>query len=171
VSETYFASPRISAHVVAPSQNAVAARGTVNVTSYARANGLIANRSIDIVKLQAATGQSIKPIRVVQAKGPVPVDASRGVLQELRIYRPTVAAIGEPRLDLGRAPKLDLEPDLKSVPLTPAPLDTGAVRAPSLGKPVESPSLPSLGNSGIPSLGGGDLGGGVLGGVRGRLGR
>jgi hypothetical protein len=121
--------------------------------------------------LQAATGQSIKPVRVVQAKGPVPVGTSRGALQELRIYRPRVTAFGEPRLDLGKAPKLDLEPDLKGVPLTPAPLDTGALRAPALGKPIEGPSLPPLGNSGIPNLGGGDLGGGVLGGVRGRLGR
>jgi hypothetical protein len=165
--ETYFASPRVSAHVIAPSQNAVAARDTINVTSYTRADGLVANRSIDIVKLQAATGQSIKPVRVVQAKGPVPVGTSRGALQELRIYRPTVTAFGEPRLDLGKAPKLDLEPDLKGVP----PLDTGALRAPALGKPIECPSLPPLGNSGIPNPGGGDPGGGVLGGVRGRSGR
>ena len=171
VFETYFASPRVSTHVMAPSQNAVAARGAVNVTSYARSNGVIANRSIDIVKLQAATGQHIKALRVVQAKGPVPVGTSRAELQELRIYRPAVAAFGEPRLDLGKTPKLDLEPDLKSIPLTPAPLDTGALRAPTLNKPIESPSLPSLGSGGIPSLGGGDLGGGVLGGARGRLGR
>jgi uncharacterized protein DUF6600 len=171
VSEAYFASPRVSAHLVAPAQNALVARGTVNVTNYARRDGLIANRSIDIARLQAATGHPIRPIRVVQANGPVPVGASRGALQELRIYRPAVAALGAPRLDIGKPPKLDLEPDFKSVPLAPAPLDTGALRAPALGRPIDSPSLPSLGNGGIPGVGGVDLGGGALGGVRGRLGR
>ena len=168
VSETYFASPRISAHVVTLSQNAVVARAAVNVTSYTRVDGLIANRSIDIVKLQAATGQPIKPIRVVQAKGPVSAGVARGPLQELRIYRPTVAATGARKLDLG-SPKLDLEPDPKGVLSAPSPLDTGSIRAPSLDRPIDSPSLPSLG--GNPSLGGGGLGGGALGGVRGRLGR
>lgn len=171
VSETYFASPRVSAHVVAPSQNAVAARSTVNVTSYARADGLVTNRSIDVAKLQAATGQSIKPIRVVPAAGPVPVSAVPGALQVLRIYRPAVSAIGEPKLDIGKAPKLDLEPDLKGMPLTPAPLDTGSFRAPPLDKSLNPPSLPSMGNGGLPSLGGGTLGGGPPGGIGGRLGR
>jgi len=88
ISETYFASPRVSAHVIAPSQNAVAARDTINVTSYTRADGLVANRSIDIIKLQAVTGQSIKPVRVVQAKGPVPVGASRGLCKSCAFTGP-----------------------------------------------------------------------------------
>lgn len=61
VSETYFASPRVSAHVVASSRNATVARGTINVTSYSRAGSGIVNRSIDIARLQAATGVAIKP--------------------------------------------------------------------------------------------------------------
>ena len=143
VSETYFAGPRITTHVVAPSQNAVVARGAINVTSYGRAGGLVANRSIDIVKLHSATGQTIKPVRVVQAKGPVPAGMGKGALQELRIYRPAVSGvIGAPRPD---SPKLDLDPDPKGVYLSPGPLDTGSLRAPSLDRPIESPSLPSLG--------------------------
>lgn len=171
VSETYFASPRVSAYVVAPSQNAVIARGAINVTSYTRTDGLVANRSIDIVKLQAATGQLIKPIRVVQANGPVAPGAARGPLQELRIYRPAIAAMRAPKLDMGKSPNLDLGADPKSVPLAPGALDTSSIRAPSFDRSIESPSLPSLGGSGNPSLGGGSLGGGALGGVRGRLGR
>jgi hypothetical protein len=142
----------------------VVARGAINVTSYTRADGLITNRSIDIVKLQAATGQPIMPVRVVQAKGPVAPGAARGPLQELRIYRPAVAAMKAPKLDMGKSPNLDLDADPKGVPLARGALDTGAIRAPSFDRPVESPSLPSLG-------GNPNLGGGALGGVRGRLGR
>jgi hypothetical protein len=171
VSETYFASPRVSAHVMAPSQNAMVARGAVNVTSYTRVGGAISNRSIDIAKLQAATGQPITPIRVVQAKGPVAAGAGRGPLQELRIYRPSVAAMKPPRLDDGKTPGPALDPDSKGVLLSPGPLDGGAVRAPSLDRPAESLSPPSLGGVTNPSLGVGNPGGGVLGGARGRLGR
>ena len=171
VSETYFASPRVSAHVVVASQNAVVARGAVNVTSYTRVGGTISNRSIDVARLQAATGQPIKPIRVVQAMGPVAPGTARGPLQELRIYRPAVAALKAPRLDPAKSPSLELNPNPKDILLSPGPLETGAVRVPSLDRPTESLSPPSLGGVGNPSLGGGPLGGGTLGGVRGRLGR
>jgi hypothetical protein len=171
VSETYFASPRVSAYVVAPSQNAAVARAAVNVTSYTRVGSVIANRSIDVAKLQAAIGQPIRPVRVIQAKGPVAPGAARGPLQALRIYRPAVAAVVRaPRLDAGKSP-LNLDPDPKGVALSPGPLDTGAARVPSLDRPTEGLSPPPLGGIGSPSLGGGSLGGGVLGGVRGRLGR
>jgi hypothetical protein len=146
-------------------------RARVNVTSYTRVGGAISNRSIDIAKLQAATGQPITPIRVVQAKGPVAAGAGRGPLQELRIYRPSVAAMKPPRLDDGKTPGPALDPDSKGVLLSTGPLDGGAVRAPSLDRPAESLSPPSLGGVTNPSLGVGNPGGGVLGGARGRLGR
>ena len=79
------------------------ARGTVNVTNYARANGLVTNRSIDVAKLQAATGQSIKSIRVVPAAGPVPVSAVPGALQAAHLSAGSLA-IGEPKLDIGKLP-------------------------------------------------------------------
>ena len=82
VRESNFASASMSAHVVLPSQNAIAARGTVNVTNYGRAGAGIVNRSVDVRKLQAATGLAIKPVRVVQAKGPVAPGASFGATQE-----------------------------------------------------------------------------------------
>jgi hypothetical protein len=166
VSEAYFASPSVSAYVIAPSQNAVVARGSVNVTSYTRIGGVVSNRSIDVARLQAAIGRIIKPVRVIQANGPVGPSAAQGQLQELRIYRPVVAAVRAPKLDAGKSPALNLDPDPKGILLSPGPLDTGAVRVPS-----ESLSPPPLGGIGNPPLGTGSLGGGVLGGARGRLGR
>ena len=166
VSEAHFASPRVSAHVMAPSQNAVAARGMTNVTSYSRAGGVILNRGIDIAKLQAATGVAIKPVRVVQAQGPVPPGLPGKALQELRIYRPVVSVGLPPRLDGARSAPLKLDPDLPSRD----PVEAG--RLPSPDRPSAGGlSTPPLGEvGGGPSLGGGALGGG-LGGVRGRLGR
>jgi hypothetical protein len=167
VRERDFASASVSAHVVLPASNAVAARSTVNVTSYGRRGSGIVNRSIDVKKLQAATGVAIKPVRVVQAGAPIAPGASFGAAQELRIYRPAVTASGAwgaPALD---APvKLDPEPlDLQPGPLgagTLPPLDTpgvGSAPPPISRPPFEGPSLggPSVGNP--------------LGSVRGRLGR
>jgi hypothetical protein len=165
VSETYFASPRVSAHVIVPSQNAVVAPGAVNVTNYTRVGGVIANRSIDVAKLQAATGRPIMPVRVVQAQGPVAPAVGRGPLQELRIYRPPVAAVKAPRLDAAKSPTLNLDPDPKGLSVSPAPLDTGALRPPSLDRPTESLSPPPLSS---PSLGGTPVGGALGGGILGR---
>jgi hypothetical protein len=91
VSEANFASPRISTQIVVPSQNAIVARGAVNVTSYSRVGSAINNSSIDLIKLQAATGQIIKPVRVVQARDPIMPGSLPRTLHELRIYRPVVA--------------------------------------------------------------------------------
>jgi hypothetical protein len=164
VSETYFTGPSVSAHVVAPSQNAVVGREMVNVTNYTRGGGVVTNRSIDIAKLQAATGQPIKPVRV-QTKGPVAPGGVRGPLQELRIYRPPVAAVKAPRLDAAKSPTLNLDPDPKGLSVSPAPLDTGALRPPSLDRPTESLSPPPLSS---PSLGGTPVGGALGGGILGR---
>jgi hypothetical protein len=162
----------VSAHVVLPSQNAIAARGTVNVTNYGRAGAGIVNRSIDVKKLQAATGLAIKPMRVVQAKGPVAPGASLGATHELRIYRPVVSTVGAFNPPLGTQP-LKLDPD--PPPLSSSTLGSGTLPpldTPSIGSVTPSTSgIPPLSN---PSLGGSSLGssvGSTLGGVRGRLGR
>jgi hypothetical protein len=167
VRESNFASARVSAHVVLPSHNAVAARSTVNVTSYGRGGSGIANRSIDIKKLQAATGVAIKPVRVVQARAPIAPGASFGAAHELRIYRPTVTASGAlsaPALD----PPLKLDPDTSD--LQPGSLGTGPL--PPLDTPGVGSASPSIGRPPFesPSLGGPSLGN-PLGSVRGRLGR
>lgn len=166
VSQTYFAGPRVAVYVVAPSQNAVAARATVNVTSYSRVGAGMLNRSIDIAKLQAATGQTITPIRVVQAHSPVAPGSTAAALQELRIYRPAVTSLSAPNLPSTRPLKLD--PDKPAFDVPRSTLDAGA--APSLDRPsVGDISPPSLGGATNPSLG--NPVGGALGGVRGRLGR
>jgi hypothetical protein len=167
MSETYFASPRVSAHVVASSQNAVVARGTVNVTSYSRVGSGIMNRSIDIAKLQAATGQAIKPVRVVQSNSPVATSAVPRPLRELTIYRPSLAGAKPPRLDMAIPPQLKLEPEQKGLVLPPrGPLETGGIGTPPLDRPTDSLTPPSLGGIGPPNLGSGPLGG-----LRGKLGR
>jgi hypothetical protein len=161
VAEAHFMAPRVSAHAVAPSANAAIARGAVNVTSYGRVGGTIANRSIDVARLQARTGVTIKPLRVVQAKAPVPPVPGSANLRELRVYRPVIAA-GRP-LDLGaKPPPLKLDPDVPAGSgLSPPPFDTGSLPSPSLDRSAPGLSPPPLGGIGSgPSLGGGLLGGG-----------
>ncbi len=164
VAEAHFMAPRVSVHVVAPSGNAAIARGAVNVTSYSRSGAAIANRSIDVAKLQARTGVAIRPVRVVQAQGPVAPGPAAASLRELRIYRPTPAATRG--LDLGaRPPPLKLDPDVPAGSgQSPPPFDTGSL--PSLDRPAPGLSPPPLGGIG----GGPPVGGGLLGGGR-RLGR
>jgi hypothetical protein len=166
VSEAYFASPRISAYVVTPSQNAVAARTTVNVTSYSRVGAGILNRSIDVAKLQAAIGVTIRPVRVVHANGPIATGVASASLQELKIYRPLVASIGRPSLQSARPPlKLD-QPSGTFDPPRSSP-DTGAL--PPLDRPNVGDNAPSLGGVSGPALS--NPIGGSIGGLRGRLGR
>jgi hypothetical protein len=150
----------------AASQSAVVARGTVNVTSYSRVDSGIMNRSIDIAKLQAATGQAIKPVRVVQSNSPVATGAVPRPLQEVRIYRPFLEGAKPPRLDMAIPPQLKLEPEQKGLLLpSRGPLETGGIAAPPLDRPTDSLSPPSLG------VGPPNLGSGPLGGLRGKLGR
>lgn len=169
VSQTHFASSRMSTYVVAPSQNAVAARATVNVTSYTRVGSSVINSSIDIAKLQAATGQTIRPLRVVQSKSPVPLGASSGAMQELRIYRPLVRSVSGPKTQFANPP-LKLDPNVPGFASPKSSLETGGL--PSLDRPqsVGDMSPPLLGGVGGPSVGSPPIGG-ALGGVRGRLGR
>jgi hypothetical protein len=169
VSQTYFTSPRLSAYIVAPSQNQIAARATVNVTSYSRVGASVINRSIDVTKLQTATGQTIRPIRVVQSKNPVVPGPNSAALQELKIYRPLVTSATQSKTPLGNSP-LKLDPvDTPVFAPSKGPLDTGGL--PSLDRPnVGDISSPPLGGLSSPSLGNPSVGG-ALGGVRGRLGR
>jgi hypothetical protein len=166
VAEASFTSPRLSSHVVVSSQNAVIARRSVNVTSYARTGDSITNSGLDIAKLRAATGQPILPVRVVHTKAPAG-DPSSAILRELRIYRPAVSPPPAPKLGADRPLKIDLDPPLRDMgTLPPSPADAGTLTRIPADRSLDAPSLPSLGGSGNPGLGGGGLGG-----VRGRLGR
>ena len=110
VHESSFVSARISAHVIPPAQNAVVAQSTVNITNYSRGGRGIVNRSVDLKRVQAATGVTIKPLRVVQSKQPVAPGVSLGASQELRIYRPVVSQLQPPVV--GQPLKLDADPSL-----------------------------------------------------------
>jgi hypothetical protein len=169
VAEASFTSPRLHAQVVAPSQNATLARGSVNVTSYVRTGSVVTNGSIDVARLQAAIGQPIKPVRVVHAKTPTGAGTTTGPLKELRIFQPSIGALRAPKLDPGRPLKLETEPDFKGI--GKAPLETGTFSRLPPSRSIDGPGLPPLGGPSNPGLGGGGLGGGVLGGVRGGLGR
>jgi uncharacterized protein DUF6600 len=180
VSETYFGRPGMSSHYEPSSRNAAAASATVNVTSYSRGRVGISNRSIDVRKLEAATGQPIKVLPVVQAKAPI-AGAQVGAMQELQIFRPSVANLTGPKFDT--PPSLRFDP---AIPPAASTLDTPAAE-PRL-RPLESArrsplddtgpgsmSTPDLGR-GMPDLGGGAAQslpspGGVFGGVHGVLGR
>jgi hypothetical protein len=168
VSETYFASPRVSAYIVAPSQNALAARATVNVTNYGRVHAGILNRSIDVKKLQAATGQRIKPIRVIQSPSPVAPSVVPGAMQTLKIYRPPVTAVNRSMFK-SVPPPLTLDRETPNAAFPGRAPDIGTL--PSLDRPsTGDSSTPYPGGIGSPSIGGPSIGGG-LGGLRGRLGR
>jgi len=135
------------------------------VTNYSRVGAGILSRSIDIIKLQAATGQTIRPIRVVQAQSPV-APGTMGALRELKIYKPAVSFLRAPSLQTTRP--LQLDPDKRAFDLPRSPVDSNTL--PPLGRPsVGDISPPSLGGVTSPSLG--NPVGGALGGVRGRLGR
>jgi hypothetical protein len=163
VSETYFVSPRVSAYVMSPSQNALAGPATVNVTNYGRVGTGIINRSIDIGKLQAATGQSIRPIRVIQSKSPVAPGVVPGAMQTLKIYRPLVTPVNRSKMQ-SVSPPLRLDPETPGAALRREAPDIGTL--PPLDRPSTGDiSTPSVGGIGGPSIGSG------LGGLRGRLGR
>jgi hypothetical protein len=183
VQETYFGRSGMSSHYEPQSRNAAAASATVNVTSYSRSRSGISNRSIDVKKLEAATGQPIKMLPVVQSKVPVP-DSKGGTMEELRIFRPSVADLASPNLET--PPSLHLDPGSPDLTIPAAKsLDapsTGAVLTPLDGtrsSPLDNASpgglsSPDLGR-GLPDLGGTARSlpspGGAVGGVRGVLGR
>lgn len=180
VSEIYFGRSGMSSHYEPPSRNAAAASATVNVTSYSRGGAGVSNRSIDVRKLEAATGQPIKVLPVVQTKTPI-AGAQAGAMQELKIFRPSVADLAVPKLE---TPSLRLDQE-RPAPAVPA-LDTPAAE-PKL-RPLESSRDSPLDDAspsdhdtsdlgrGMPDLGNGPARslpspGGTVGGVGGLLGR
>jgi hypothetical protein len=125
--------------------------------------------------LEAATGQAISVLPVVQSKAPIAAGFG-GDMKELRVFRPKVAGLPTPKLDVpSTAKSLYEQPDL--TPPRAKQLDsqdTGSILGPienSRGSPLDANSsavnTPDLGGMGqsLPSPGGG------LGGVRGVLGR
>ena len=169
VAEASFTAPRISVHVVAGAQVAAIAHGAVNITKHTRAGDTVVNGGIDLRRLQAAVGQPIRPVRVVNATSPVATGAGSGPLRELRIFRPAISGLKAPKLDMDPSLKTDLEPRLKGPDsLAPVPMETGTLSASPAGRPLEAPALPFPGGR---SIGGGGLGGGALGGGGIRLGR
>jgi hypothetical protein len=169
----------MSSHYEPSSRNAAAASATVNVTSYSRGRAGISNRSIDVRKLEAATGQAIKVLPVVQTKGPI-AGAQAGAMQELRIFRPSVADLTAPKLEV--PPSVRLDPTIPPAasmldapaaePMRPLessrrlPLDSSSpsgLATPDLGR-----GMPDIGVGGARSL---PSPGGAVGGVRGVLGR
>ena len=158
-------------------RNAVVARATVNVTIYGRGPSGISNRSVDIAKLEAATGQKINAVPVMRTNAPVPVDAR--TTQQLKIFRPSVANIGTPKLEAPPRMRLEQEkPDLSSPALPSTDRSAAEAIMPAADFPsratIDSPSpdrlsVPDLGSRSLPS--GGLGGGGGLGGAGGLLGR
>jgi hypothetical protein len=165
VHERHFAGPSISAHVVASSQINLAT--STNITRYSRIKGAVVNRSIDVAKLRATTGQKISPVRILHANGaPSPTAKSRSA-SEITVYRPDVTADLTPTLDLRTPQPLNLESPRPDFSVQPAESARGLL--PAEGSPVRevSPSIQ------MPNLGRGDSvpGTGAIGGLRGRLGK
>ncbi len=169
VSETYFGRPGMSQHYEPRSRNAtVAVSASVNVTAYVRGSAGITNHGIDVRKLEAATGQPIKVLPVALAAAPV-VGAQGGAMKELKIFRPSVAGLSAPKLEVPSSARLNGVGDL-APPRAPALDGPGAepVLRPlerSRGSPLDTPDLGGSVGRSLPSPGG------VLGGTRGLLGR
>lgn len=158
VSERNFLSARVSAHVVASAQAPLIARGAVNVTSYARVGSAIVNRSVDVTRLQAATGVPITPRRVVQAKQPTSTQLTSA--QELRVYRPAAVAKFGPGITAPAAPVKPLDLDTSKDVLSPTSKDILSSPSP-FGRSVTDP-VPSAPSVGTPPVGGILRGGGGL---------
>jgi uncharacterized protein DUF6600 len=173
VSETYYGRPGMSSHYEPASRNAVAARATVNVTSYGRGSSGIANRSVDVKKLEAATGHPIEAVSVVQTSAPVPLDGGAPTTRQLKIFRPSVAGLTAPKLEAPSSMRLDQ--GIQDFPASPSVENLGERNPqPPLSRPdtegvpssIERPSgrdlsVPDLSGRSIP--GGGLGGGGLLG--------
>ena len=172
VRQDRFAGATVSAYVAAPSLNASIAAKAINVTRYSRSTASIVNRSIDVDKLQARTGQTIARLRISRVKSPVAPNAAVTGSQELRIFQPRVVGMTQPTLDTRFQPKLNIDPaNGFQLPQAPsAGIDSSTdLRTPGLGVPQTggidvggARPLPDLGASSL----GGVRGGGLLGGGR-----
>ena len=176
VSETNYGRSDQSAHVEPASHNAAAAHATVNVTSYSRTRGGIASRSIDVKKLEAATGRTINAVSVVQASAPVAPGASAAAAGKLRIFRPSIAEAQLPKLKVPPPLQLDPEPHAPATPpLSPSFEPPATILRPPRAPEADalSPPLATPGNGAlpVPGLGTGAIPGAGVGGVRGVLGR
>ena len=157
VSESNFLSANVSAHVVASAQVAVVARGTTNVTNYARGREGMVNRSIDVTKLQAVTGKAVRPVRIVQSSQPGPM---RLGAQELTIFKP-ISASDPFKKSPSAKPELNLEHRTDGDLLSPQK-DIFSQTPPSL--PRQPDLVPPSPPTGSPPSGGilGGKGGGLL---------
>ena len=166
VSETNFATASVSANVVLPAQVMTVARATVNVTNYSRSGSGIINRSVDVAKLQAATGKTIRPVRVVQSAQPVPAQLATKNLQELKIYRPSIARSDLSKKSPTSPSGLDLEPRKDGLVLSPKADDQGGLPGtlpPATRQPPELiPPTPPIGPPPAGGILGGKGGGGGL---------
>ena len=158
VSESNFLSANVSAHVVAAAQVTEVARGTVNVTNYARGRGGMVNRSIDVAKLQAATGKTIRPVRIVQSSQP---GSTRLGAQELTISKPIIAKSDPSKKSPASKLELDLEPRNNGHLLSPEKDIFSQTSPPPPRQPDLVPPSPPIGT---PPSGGilGGKGGGLL---------
>lgn len=174
VHESYYGRRGMSSHVEPSSRNAVAARATVNVTSYSRGPSGVSNRSVDVAKLEAATGVKVESVSVTLTSKPVAGKADAA--NEIKIFRPSVAKASVPDLEARVPTQLNTELPTASPGEARPPdlLGSSSLHSPSrppldASTPTREPSFPSAGTSSFPSPG---LGGsGTLGGVGGVLGR
>jgi len=132
VSETYFGRPGMASHYEPRSRNAtIAASASVNVTSYIRGSAGVNNRGVDIRRLEAATGQPISVLPVVQSKAAITGGLGAN-MKEVRVFRPKVAGLPAPKLDVpSTAKSLSQQPDIP--PPVAKPLDsrdTGSIFGP-----------------------------------------
>ena len=173
VSQTYYGRPGMSRHVEPASRNGIAASATVNVTAYSRGPSGITNRSVDVGKLEAATGQPIKVVPVVLTNAPVAVGAGAGTALQLKIFRPGIADLGAPKLETPPPLRLDQErPDIERPGLARPDISPPAL--PPIARPDTESAFPPLDGPGRGSLSappglegrslpGAGLGGGLLG--------
>ena len=178
VSERYYGRPGMSSHYEPSSGNAVAARATVNVTTYGRGPSGITVRGVDVAKLEAATGHKINPVTVTPTNAPVPAGIDARAAQELKIFRPSVVDTETPKLEGPSSMSLDaVRPDLtKPLPTDRWSADAIPPTTPDypVSPPLETPSAPgrlSVPDVGSRSLPGGGFGGGGGIGGGGLLGR
>ncbi len=177
VAQDRFVRGDVRAHRVPPAQNRAMLKATGRVTNYASVNGRIVNRSIDPVRLSAATKVRIAPTPIAAA----PTLAARAGVRKggaIPLYRPQ-AATGNLDLDVPSSAGIDTEMSVDDrVRALESNVDAGAAARGSVDAGVGAASRDALDAPVSGNVGGGlggALGGGPVGGLGGagglRLGR
>ncbi|MEO8275410.1 MAG: cell envelope integrity protein TolA [Thermoanaerobaculia bacterium] len=88
VEERQFLAPRVSTYLVPTARNVTIIHNTTNITNYTYVDNHVVNRGIPVDRIERATGQRVRRLRVSETQAP---SATKSLVQndQIRIYRPS----------------------------------------------------------------------------------